>query len=247
MNAEFLAWLVAGAVAGGFVNGLAGFGTALFALGFWLQIMPPHQAVAVVVTMSVVSGIQGVWVVRRDIRRARLLRFLIPALIGVPAGVGLLALIEADTLKLVIAGFLILYGGFFIVNRNLPHLRERTPVMDVLIGAAAGALGGAAGLSGALPTMWCALKDWTKAEKRALFQPFNLSVLALSAVAFALRGEYTRETLTIMAAALPATILSARLGIFVFHRVSDAQFRTLLIALLFVSGLTLMARTLLAG
>lgn len=244
MTVSFLIYLAAGALAGGFVNGLAGFGTALFALGFWLQIMPPAQAVAVVVAMSVVSGAQGVWVVRRDIQRARLLRFLIPALIGVPAGVGLLALIDVEALKLVIAGFLMLYGGFFLVNRNLPHLRERTPVMDSIIGAVGGVLGGAAGLSGALPTMWCALKDWTKGEKRALFQPFNLSVLGLTVVVLAVRGEYTFETLTVMAAALPLTILSAQAGIFVFRRLTDSQFRTLLIALLFVSGAVLMVRTL---
>ena len=244
MTLAFLLYLAAGAFAGGFVNGLAGFGTALFALGFWLQIMPPAQAVAVVVAMSVVSGAQGVWVVRRDIQRARLLRFLIPALVGVPAGVGLLALIDVEALKLVIAGFLMLYGGFFLVNRNLPHLRERTPVMDSIIGAAGGVLGGAAGLSGALPTMWCALKDWTKGEKRALFQPFNLSVLGLTVAFLAVRGEYTVETLTVMAAALPVTIVSAQAGIFVFKRLSDAQFRTLLIALLFISGATLMFRTL---
>src|SRR5699024_8893634 len=38
---EFLFFVIAGAAAGGFVNGLAGFGTSLFALGWWLQVMPP--------------------------------------------------------------------------------------------------------------------------------------------------------------------------------------------------------------
>ena len=61
----FLALLGAGAIAGGFINGLAGFGTALFSLGFWLQIMPPQQAVALVLAMSVLSGIQGLILVRR--------------------------------------------------------------------------------------------------------------------------------------------------------------------------------------
>ena len=57
---NFYLWLAAGSAAGGFVNGMAGFGTALFALGFWLQILPPTQAVSLVVIMSVVSGLQGV-------------------------------------------------------------------------------------------------------------------------------------------------------------------------------------------
>ncbi len=40
MSPEILFFLVAGAAAGGFLNGLAGFGTAVFALGFFLPIMP---------------------------------------------------------------------------------------------------------------------------------------------------------------------------------------------------------------
>ncbi|MDA8871029.1 sulfite exporter TauE/SafE family protein, partial [Rhizobiaceae bacterium] len=109
----FFAILLAGGIAGGFINGLAGFGTALFALGFWLQIMEPLQAVAIVMVMSVASGLQGLWVVRASIRERprRLAIFLLPALVGVPLGVQLLAVIDATTLKLVIAAFLILYGG----------------------------------------------------------------------------------------------------------------------------------------
>ncbi|MEO1960717.1 MAG: NAD(P)-binding protein, partial [Paracoccus sp. (in: a-proteobacteria)] len=67
MNGEYLLVLVAGAFSGGFVNGLAGFGTALFTLGWWLQVMPPTQAVSVVLVMSVVSGVQGAILVRRAI------------------------------------------------------------------------------------------------------------------------------------------------------------------------------------
>lgn len=50
---------------GGFINGLAGFGTALMSLGVWLQLMPPWQAVAVVAAMSVASGVQSLWLIRR--------------------------------------------------------------------------------------------------------------------------------------------------------------------------------------
>jgi hypothetical protein len=45
MNVGGYALLFAGALAGGFVSGLAGFGTALMALGIWLYLMPPSLAV----------------------------------------------------------------------------------------------------------------------------------------------------------------------------------------------------------
>ena len=74
--------LATGALAGGFINGLAGFGTALFALGWWLAILPPEEAVTMVVIMSLVSGIYGLREIRHSIQPARLARYVVPALIG---------------------------------------------------------------------------------------------------------------------------------------------------------------------
>lgn len=238
MGLDFLAVLLGGAFAGGVINGLAGFGTALFALGFWLQVLPAAQAVAMVVVMSVVSGLQGLWIVRGEIRRnpGRLARFLLPALVGIPLGVALLSVVSAALLKIVIAGFMLLYGGFFLLRRSLPRFERSTPVLDSLVGFAGGVLGGAASLSGALPTMWCAMRPWPKGETRAVLQPFNVVVLALTALLFLLNGLYTSETLVLMAIALPVTMIGAQLGLSVFRRLGDEQFRVLLIGLMFTSG-----------
>ncbi|MCL4779006.1 MAG: hypothetical protein KJ049_02360 [Gammaproteobacteria bacterium] len=67
MPLELVLSLLAGAAAGGFVNGLAGFGTALLSLGIWLQVMPPWQAVSIVAAMSVVSGVQSLWFIRGEL------------------------------------------------------------------------------------------------------------------------------------------------------------------------------------
>ena len=244
MTIEFLALLFAGAAAGGFINGLAGFGTALFALGFWLQVMPPLQAVAISVVLSVVSGLQGVWIVRRAMlsHLPRLALFLVPALVGVPLGVASLAVIDAATLKLVIAGFLILYGGFFTFRRALPRFERPTPVLDIGVGFAGGVLGGAASLSGALPTMWCSMRPWPKDEVRAVLQPFNVAVLGLTIAVLAWRGAYTRETLWLIALALPVAMIAAQVGIATFKRLADDAFRRLLIGLMLASGVALLVR-----
>ncbi|MDP0926757.1 sulfite exporter TauE/SafE family protein [Paracoccus onubensis] len=246
MTAGFVAALMAGALAGGFINGLAGFGTALLALGVWLQIMPPPQAVAIAVVMSVASGLQGVWIVRNNIRDnpRRLARFLLPAIIGVPLGVTLLSVIGTFTLKMTIAAFMIVYGGFFTLRRSLPRFDRPTPVADSTIGFLGGILGGAASLSGALPTMWCAMRPWTKGDTRAVLQPYNVSVLALTMLFLAWQGQYTRETLLLIGLSLPATMIGAQLGITLFHRLDDLAFRRLLIGLMFASGLLLALREL---
>ena len=245
MSVEFLVFLILGAAAGGFVNGLAGFGTSLFALGWWLQILQPVQAVALVLVLSVASGLQGAWVVRKSIQARRLGLFVVPALLGIPIGLQVLKHIDVEALKLIVAGFLLTYAVFFIARRNLPSMTRETPVADALIGFAGGILGAVAGLSGALPTMWLTLRDWTRQQTRAVLQPFNIIVLGISAVLLMIDGAFDRLTLIALVIALPATMLAAQAGLFVFGRLGDAQFRWLLVALMLVSGLVLGIRTIL--
>lgn len=244
MTGAEISYIVIGATAGGFINGLAGFGTALFALGFFLTVTSPLEAVAITVAMSVASGLRGLWVVRHSMTKnlPRLARFLVPGICGIPLGVSALQLINVDMLKLVIAFFLILYGGYFSARSQLPKIAHRTPVVDVGIGFAGGFLGGAAALSGALPTMWCALRGWSKSEVRAVLQPYNMVILGLTGVTLAWNGAFDHRTLVFCAVAVPVSVLAAQIGLAVFHRLNDALFQRLLIAMTLVSGCVLMAR-----
>lgn len=247
MTNDVLVFLLAGALAGGFVNGLAGTGTALFTLGFWLQAIPPLEAVAMVLIISIVSGVQGLILVWKTINWRRVLRFLLPALIALPIGFYLLDLIDARALKLIVATLLITYGGFFSFRRTLPLISKPTYILDALIGFSAGILGALGGLSGALPTMWCALRTWTKTEQRSLLQPFNMAVLSVATVLLFFKGAYTAPVLSNLVLVVPTALVGSLIGIFVFKRLNDNQFRRLLIALMLVSGLILMAQELMSG
>ncbi len=246
MSWHDIAFIVAGALAGGFINGLAGTGTALFALGFLMVALDPVSAVGVVTLMSVVTGIQGLWEVRHALRQnvARLMRFILPGLAGVPVGVTLLTVINADMLKLLIATLLIVYGGFFSLRKNLPKFERRTPVLDSMMGFSGGFLGGMAGLSGALLVIWCSMRPWPKAETRAVLQPFNVSILGATTAMLWWRGFYTQTTMTAFLIALPASFLAVQAGLWAFRRTSDTAFRRLLIGLSLVLGLGTLANVL---
>ena len=48
---------------------------------------------------------------------------------------------------------------------------------DAAVGFAGGILGGLAGLSGPLPTLWASVRGWGKDQRRGVFQTFNWTVL----------------------------------------------------------------------
>ncbi|MCC1491192.1 sulfite exporter TauE/SafE family protein [Cognatishimia sp. F0-27] len=242
MNTETALFLVAGALAGGFINGLSGTGMALFSIGFYLAVLDPARAVAVVALMSILVGIQGLWVVRGALRAqpGRALRFVIPGLVGVPLGVPLLDVIEAGTLRVTIAVILVFYGGYFAFRKTLPVFTRRTPKTDVCVGFVGGVLGGAAAISGAVLSMWVSLRPWSKAETRAVLQPFNVAVLATTVMLLLFRGAYDARTFSAMAVTAPMVVVGAQIGIIVFRRLSDNAFRRLIILMTLVLGLGIM-------
>lgn len=242
MSGAIIPVLMLGAAAGGFINGLSGTGTALFALGFYLSVLEPVTAVAIVALMAFLAGIQGLWLVRDEIltQPARLIRFVLPGLLGVPIGLLVLEQIDASLLRIVIAALLILYGAYFSCRTALPAFARKTPVIDVMIGAIGGVLGGAASVSGAIPSMWLSLRPWPKSETRAVLQPFNMSILGTTVCLLFVKGAYDQTALTALAITLPVGLLAAQVGIAVFKRLSDTQFRRLLIGLTLLMGIGLM-------
>src|SRR5258708_9407257 len=83
--------LIVGALAGGFVTGLAGFGTALMALGIWLYVLPPSTAVPLALICSIVaqtSTLPSFW---RSFDFKLVWPFLIGGLSVVPFGTLLVA------------------------------------------------------------------------------------------------------------------------------------------------------------
>lgn len=238
MSLEATLFLALGAAAGGFVNGLAGTGTALFALGFYLVVLDPIRAVAVVASLSVLVGLQGLWLVRKDIlgKPRRTLRFLIPGILGVPLGLSLLKVIDASALRIGIAAFLVIYGLYFGFRKKLPSFSRRTPTIDAGVGLVGGVLGGAAAVSGALPQMWLSLRPWTKSETRAVLQPFNSAILSTTVILLLFSGAFDTLALSALLITVPVGLIFAQIGIGVFRRISDESFRRLLIILTLLIG-----------
>ncbi|MEC7371782.1 MAG: sulfite exporter TauE/SafE family protein [Pseudomonadota bacterium] len=242
-----LVFLLAAGLSGGFVNGLAGFGTALFSLGWLLQVMPPQQAVAIALVCSIVTGVPGVWQVRHSIDRRRLALFILPAFAGIPIGTVLLGLVDTRLLSLLVGGMLLLYGGYFAFRRTLPAIEGNWTLVEAGIGFVGGVLGAMAGLSGALPSMWLALRPWPKAVQRGIMQPFSMVILLVATVLLALEGVFTPQVLYNLALVLPASTFGAVIGLMLFRLMPDALYPRVLIGLMLISGGTLLARTLLAG
>jgi uncharacterized membrane protein YfcA len=248
-----IALVVAGALAAGFVNGLSGTGYALVALGFWLHAMSPITAAPLVAFCAVAGHVQSLPKIWSGVIWTRLWPFLVGGIvgvllvggiIGVPIGTALLGFVQVGPLKVGVGILLILYCCWMGLVRRPPVVMGGGRLADATAGLGGGVLGGMASLSGPIPVIWVQLRGWTMLAQRGVNQPYNMSVLFLSLVSAAVAGYLDRTFFLWAAISLPVTLASAHVGLLLYGRINDAQFRRLVIALLGLSGMTLIVSSL---
>jgi len=233
------ALLFLGALAGGFVSGLAGFGTALMALGIWLYVLPPSLAVPLVLICSVVaqsSTLPSMW---KSFDLTLVWPFVIGGLFGVPIGTMLVAHADPKVFKLTVGVFLLVFPIALYVNRTPLAFRFGGKIAAAAIGFAGGILGGLAGLSGPLPILWASIRGWGKDERRGIFQIFNWTVLAAALCLQTAAGLVAQQVVWLALLAFPGTIIGAWLGARLYHALNDRNFTDVVLALLLLSGVAL--------
>ncbi|THF63518.1 sulfite exporter TauE/SafE family protein [Pseudothauera rhizosphaerae] len=145
---EPTAIIVLGALAGGFVTGLAGFGTGLTALGFWLHAVEPVVAAALVVICSVAGQLQSLRTarVRRTLNWPRTWPFLLGGLAGMPLGVAALRAVDPGALKILLGLLLVGYGSITLGLRRMPTVAWGGKAADALVCLPATLLGAYGGI-----------------------------------------------------------------------------------------------------
>src|SRR6478735_11614703 len=238
MHAAAYALLLVGALAGGFVSGLSGFGTALMALGIWLYVLPPSMAVPLVLICSVISQISTLPSMWRSFDFTLVWPFVIGGLLGVPLGTMLIAHADPKIFKLTVGALLLVFPTALYFSKPMAFAIGGK-LADAAIGFAGGILGGLAGLSGPLPILWASVRGWRKEERRGIFQTFNWTVLAAALCIQIASGLIKPDLIWLVLIAFPGTIIGAWLGAKTYHGLNDRNFGDVVLGLLFLSGIGL--------
>jgi len=230
---------IAGAFAASAITALAGFAFGIIAAGPWLHALTRSQTTALIVAYGLLVQGYSVWKLRAAIKIGRLLPFLIGGAIGTPLGVLLLGWVSATHLRLGVGAVLIAYGAYGLLRPNLPSFAGVSRFVDALAGLFGGVLGGATGLAGIVVMIWSGLREWSKDEQRAVFQPAGVANFAMIALWIGGVGMLGRDTIILFAFGLPAILAGLWLGFALYRRVDETGFRKIVLILLLISGATL--------
>jgi uncharacterized protein len=240
MGSEQIALILLGALGGGLVNGLTGFGTAITALGIWLYVISPTAASSLAIICAIASQLQTLPMIWRHIRWDLALPLTLPGLVGVPVGTYLLTHIEPRLFKLGLGVFLVVYPAYVLARRSQISWSFGGKPADAIVGFGGGVLGGLTGLSGVLPVVWTDIRGWSREQRRGVVQSFNIAILTLALVSHAIDGLLTRQVALASAVALPAAIAGAWVGAFIYRRLHDRGYQRVVMVLLLISGVTLL-------
>jgi len=240
MGSEQVVVVFAGALAGGIVNGLTGFGTALTVLGIWLYAITHDRrgdagdpVLGRFATADAADDLAHDPVAPgADFRRAGHPR-------RADRDIFCCRHIDPRLFRIGVGGFLVIYSAYVLARRAEIKSVWGGQAADGVVGFVGGVLGGIAGLSGVLPMVWTDVRGWTKEQRRAVVQTFNIAILSFALVSHAVSGLLTRQVAVAAIAALPGTIGGAWFGAFIYRRLADRSYQRIIMMLLLLSGIVL--------
>lgn len=235
---DTLAVLWLGTLVGAIAAGGAGFAFGLTASSIWLHRIDPLHSTLLINCCGTLLHLTTIWPQREHIEVRRVWPFVVGGLIGIPIGVRVLLIVDADLLKIVLGVFLLLFGTYALLAPRLHTINAGGRAADAGIGFVGGILSGVGGYSGVLPTIWTQLRGWSKQMARAVYQPYIIVIQSATVVGIIL-ATYDRAGLMLVFLTLPPLALGTWIGWWLYGRMDDLRFRQALAVLLIASGATL--------
>ena len=234
----------------GVVSGLSGFAfSAVAACVLWL--LPPLEAVPLIMLLSVcnqllsVGTLRNEMALRRTAEREGALTYIAGGLVGVPIGLSLLQTLPAGMFAAGLGLFLIVYSVLVLLKPDNLRIKLSGWKPAVAVGAAGGIVGGFSAFPGSIPVVYLGLRGVSKANTRGITQPYILALqlISLGILALTHSAIFNAQFWLLWVLTLPAVLLGSWTGVALYRRLSEVNFRRAVLILLIVSGVSLLAKT----
>jgi uncharacterized membrane protein YfcA len=230
---ELVFALLAVALAGG-VAGLTGFGFALVSVPLLLLVLDPAAVVALNLLLAAATNSVVVADSWRYVRRRAVLSLLPWAAVGLPAGVELLRVLDAEYIRLLAGAVVAAFALLLLRDVEVPGLRTRTG--NAAAGLASGTLSTSTGLAGPPVVMLFAARRFAKESFRASNAAYFLAVSLAGLGLLFFRDLLSGSHLYLAVLLAPAAVGGKMLGTRLLGRVSDESFRNVTLGLVLLTG-----------
>ena len=233
--------IVLGVFLGALVSGFSGFAFSAVAGAVLIHVFEPHATIPLMMGCSIISQIVTIIVLRRSVQFGTNPILLIGGLFGVALAITALGYVNGQMLRWLFGGFLAVYAAYLLVRTPAAGLSFSGPWSQGFVGTLGGAVGVLTAMPGAVPSIWCEMRGYSKEQQRGIVQPFIIGMQIFALILFArspigIPDKFLANLLT----ALPPLLLGTCLGALAFQRVNGQFFRKAILVLLILSGLAML-------
>ncbi len=221
------------------VRGITGFGSGLIAIPLLALMLPITIVVPMIGLLDYSASLSHGVSHRRSIQWREIVPLLPFTLIGVLSALYIFKTVDAELLKKILGGFILLYAIYSISGRN-PHgkLSRRWSFIG---GGFGGLVGTLCGTGGPFYVIYLQLRGLGKTAFRATIATIFMLDGAARIVGYFVSGFYSIDTITLVVAALPVMAVAMYLGGHIHTNISPESFKRAIGLVLLGSGTALLA------
>ncbi|PRZ41463.1 hypothetical protein CLV47_10910 [Antricoccus suffuscus] len=217
---------------------LTGFGFALLGVPLLALAVDAHTAVVAITTVEL--ALTAVIAIREwsHVQWRSVIVVTLASFVGIPIGLYVLATFDEHLLNAVIAVVVLVFAAIIAFGLTVP----RGPRTEIVAGVSSGVLLASTGMNG--PPLVAAFQAMGLSPRsfRATLQAAFTVQIIIVVIGFVLTDQFTGQSVTVAATAIPALVIGWFLGDKLFHRLTGPHFRRLVLGTLVVSGVLTLIR-----
>ena len=221
------------------VRGICGFGSGLIAIPVLSLMFPLKVAVPLVVMLDYLASAGHGVSLRQSIQWREIARLIVPALIGVSAGLLVFHKVDAELLTRFLGGFVFLYALYALWGPEMPRASSWWALPAAVSGGAVGTL---FGTGGPFYVTYLKARQLDKTAFRATFACIFILDGAARVTGYVGTAVVDIQLLFLLAMSLPVMILGMYLGGKIHTSLSAEIFTRGISMLLLASGASLILR-----
>lgn len=216
------------------IQGLMGFGGALIAMPLLVALIDIQTATPLFAVVGTLATLLNAIRWREHSTPRDLVRLIIPAAIGIPFGILLLARADQAVVTGILGVILIAYAIYNLMGWIMPPLRH--PGWALLAGFSSGVLSGAFNTGGPPVIVYATAKQWSADRFRGNLQAYFLVISLILIIAHGATGHLTPDVWRMALLAVPALLLGQFVGVRLCRYVDARLFRKLVLVFLLLLG-----------
>ncbi|HEX4887407.1 MAG TPA: sulfite exporter TauE/SafE family protein [Luteibaculaceae bacterium] len=233
---DHLIWFIILALLAEILGTVGGFGSSLFFVPIASYFFDFHSVLGITAVFHVSSNLAKIAFFRKGFNKKLVFSIGLPAVLFVIVGSFFSSKVDSEVLKIALGGFLILVSVVLLVFKNVRI--KPSPINAAMGGALSGLIAGMLGTGGAIRGITLAAYGLTMNAFIATSAVIDLAIDASRSAVYYFNGYVHQHDLYLIPILLMVSVSGTYVGKKILSRISEQQFKSMVLWLILLTGLT---------